>query len=225
MDLLSLSAHKLYGPKGVGALFVRRRPNRVRLVPLLDGGGHEQGLRSGTLNVPGIVGLGMACQVASREMAAEGPRLAALRDRLHQGLEARLGGVTLSGHPTERLPNTVNLAFAYADGERLLSRLHDSVAASSGAACTSAILEPSHVLRAMGVRDDGALCSARFSVGRFNTEEEIDRAVEQVAAAVTALRESNPLYALAAGKPPRGDGPGPADQGCLCGPEGCSGQS
>jgi len=225
VDLVSLSAHKLYGPKGVGALYVRRRPGRVRLVPLMDGGGHEQGLRSGTLNVPGIVGLGMACEVALHEMETEGPRVAALRDRLHRGLAARLDGVTLNGHPSERLPNTVNLAFAYADSEGVLARLHDHVAASSGAACTSAVLEPSHVLRAMGMRDDEALSSVRFSVGRFNTEEAIDRAIEQVVAAVTALRESNPLYALAAGRPLRGNASDPAGQGdCCCGPEGCPGE-
>ena len=196
IDLLSLSAHKIYGPKGVGALYVRRRDPRVRLAIQMHGGGHERGMRSGTLNVPGIVGLGAAAEICGREMAAEARRLAALRDRLHQGVTGRLDQVTLNGHPTARLPNTLNLSFAYVEGESLMMKMKD-VAVSSASACTSASLEPSFVLRAMGLPDELAHGSIRFSLGRFTTAEEIDFAVEQVAAAATELRELSPLYELA----------------------------
>ena len=196
VDLLSLSAHKFYGPKGVGALYVRKRSPRIRLVPLLDGGGHERGLRSGTLNVPGIVGLGAAAEIGRREMPAEPARLAALRDRLEGGLMNRLDLVTLNGYPAGRLPNTANLAFSYVDGEDLVRRM-TGVAVATGSACTSALLEPSHVLRAMGVPDDLAHGAIRFSLGRPSTEEEVDYVIRVVAAAVHALRAASPLYELA----------------------------
>jgi len=193
IDLLSLSAHKIYGPKGTGCLYVRRKGPRVRLVCQMHGGGHERGMRSGTLNVPGIVGLGAACEICKSEMAQEAPRLKALRDRLHQGIVDGLDYVFLNGHPTERLPNTVNLSFAYVEGEALMLKIKD-VAVSSGSACTSASLEPSYVLRAIGVSDELAHGSIRFGVGRFTTEEEMDYAAAQVIKAVNELRELSPLY-------------------------------
>ena len=196
IDLLSLSAHKIHGPKGVGALYVRRRKPRVRLAIQMHGGGHERGMRSGTLNVPGIVGLGAAADICGAEMASEARRLTELRDRLHQGITGRLDQVKLNGHPTARLPNTLNLSFAYVEGESLMMKMKD-IAVSSASACTSASLEPSFVLRAMGLPDELAHGSIRFSLGRFTTAEEIDFAVEQVAAAVTELRELSPLYELA----------------------------
>jgi len=196
IDLLSLSGHKIYGPKGVGCLYVRRRSPRVRLTCQMDGGGHERGMRSGTLNVPGIVGLGQACEIARAEMPAEAQRLTALRDRLHEGIAGGLQFVTLNGHPTERLGGTVNLSFAYVEGEALMMKIKD-IAVSSGSACTSASLEPSYVLRAMGVSDELAHSSIRFSLGRSTTQEEVDYAVGQVIAAVKELRELSPLYELA----------------------------
>lgn len=196
IDLLSCSGHKIHGPKGVGALYVRRRNPRVRLAMQMHGGGHERGMRSGTLNVPGIVGMGAAADICRREMAEESPRLASLRDRLQEGILRRLGQVKLNGHPTERLPNTLNLSFAYVEGEGLMMKCRD-IAVSSGSACTSASLEPSFVLRAMGVGDDLAHGSIRFSLGRFNTAEEIDYAAEQVVQAVNDLRAMSPLYELA----------------------------
>jgi len=196
IDLLSLSGHKIYGPKGVGCLYVRRRSPRGRLTCQMDGGGHERGMRSGTLNVPGIVGLGQACEIARAEMPAEAQRLTALRDRLHEGIAGGLQFVTLNGHPTERLGGTVNLSFAYVEGEALMMKIKD-IAVSSGSACTSASLEPSYVLRAMGVSDELAHSSIRFSLGRSTTQEEVDYAVGQVIAAVKELRELSPLYELA----------------------------
>jgi len=196
VDLLSLSAHKIHGPKGAGALYVRRRDPRVRLAIQMHGGGHERGMRSGTLNVPGIVGLGEAAQIAAQEMAAEAARLTGLRDRLHQGILAGLSLVKLNGHPTRRLPNTLNLSFAYVEGEALMMKMRD-VAVSSGSACTSASLEPSYVLRALGIGDDLAHSSIRFSLGRFTTQEEIDFAIAQVIRAVKELRELSPLYEMA----------------------------
>jgi cysteine desulfurase len=196
IDLLSISGHKIYGPKGVGALYVRRRNPRVTLTAQIHGGGHERGMRSGTLNVPGIVGLGAAAEIAQREMAAEAPRIAALRDRLHEGIVSQLDHVGLNGHPTQRLPNTLNLSFAYVEGESLMMRMKD-VAVSSGSACTSASLEPSYVLKALGVGDDMAHSSLRFSLGRFNTAEEIDYTIEKVVSAVRELRELSPLYEMA----------------------------
>ncbi len=196
IDLLSCSAHKLYGPKGAGALYVRRRSPRVRLAAQFHGGGHERGMRSGTLNTPGIAGFGTACEIARAEMAEEAPRLVGLRDRLHNGVADRIDEVKLNGHQVERLPQTLNLSFAYVEGEALMMKFKD-LAVSSGSACTSASLEPSYVLRALGVGDELAHSSIRFSVGRFTTEEEIDFAIDQVVAGVNALREMSPLYELA----------------------------
>ncbi len=195
-DLLSLSAHKIYGPKGVGALYVRRRSPRVRLACQIDGGGHERGLRSGTLNVPGIVGLGAAAEIRAAEMAAESARLEALRDRLHDTLAGKLEGVHLNGHPTERLPNTANLSFAHVEGEALLMKL-TGLAVSTGSACASGTKEASHVLRAMGVAPELAASAVRFSLGRQTTPEQIDDAAGQVVGAVEALREMSPLYEMA----------------------------
>ncbi|OGG96949.1 MAG: IscS subfamily cysteine desulfurase [Candidatus Lambdaproteobacteria bacterium RIFOXYD2_FULL_50_16] len=196
IDLMSLSAHKMYGPKGVGALYVRRRQPRVRLAPILHGGGHERGMRSGTLNVPGIVGFGEACRLARLELEEEAVKMIALRERLYQGLAAKLDYLYLNGHPTQRLPGNLNLSFAFVEGESLMMGL-EFIAVSSGSACTSASLEPSYVLRALGIGDDLAHCSIRFSLGRFTTEEEIDRTIEQVVATVTRLREMSPLYDMA----------------------------
>ena len=193
IDLMSLSAHKIYGPKGIGCLYVRRKGPRVRLTCQMDGGGHERGMRSGTLNVPGIVGLGAACVICRCEMADEAPRLTGLRDRLHQTIAAGLDYVFLNGHPTQRLPNTVNLSFAYVEGEALMMKMKD-VAVSSGSACTSASLEPSYVLRAIGVSDELAHSSIRFGVGRFTTGEEVDYAAAAVVRGVNELRELSPLY-------------------------------
>jgi len=196
VDLACLSAHKLYGPKGVGALYVRRRGPRVRLVAQMDGGGHERGMRSGTLNVPGIVGLGAACRLAREELAADAAHAAELRDHLERCILEGLDQVHLNGNRTHRLPNCLNLSFAYVEGESLLMGIND-VAVSSGSACTSASLEPSHVLRAMAVGDELAHSSIRFGVGRFTTREEVDFAAERVIAAVRRLRELSPLYEMA----------------------------
>lgn len=195
IDLLSLSAHKMYGPKGVGALYVRRRDPRVRLEPLFDGGGHERGLRSGTLNVPGIVGLGKACDLCREEMSAEAVRLTVLRDRLQAGMQEQLEDVFLNGHPGERLPGTVNLSFAYVEGEALMMGIKD-VAGSSGSACTSASVEPSYVLRALGIGDDLARGSLRFGLGRFNTEEEVEFVIADVVRTVQHLRAISPMAEL-----------------------------
>jgi cysteine desulfurase len=196
IDLLSISAHKMYGPKGAGALYVRRRNPRVRLEPLFDGGGHEGGLRSGTLAVPNLVGLGVACDLCRQEMAAEAERLTALRERLRQGIMDGLSDVTLNGHPTERLPGNLNLSFAYVHGDALMVDLRN-VAISSGSACTYASLEPSYVLRALGVSDDLARSSIRFGLGRFTTTEEIDYVIGEVCRAVTRLRAISPEYEMA----------------------------
>jgi len=197
VDLLSLTAHKIYGPKGVGALYVRRRSPRVRLEPLLDGGGHERGLRSGTLPVPLVVGFGVACDLCREELArgAETQRLTGLRRRLDEGIRGRLDEVFLNGHPAERLPGNLNLSFAFVDGEALMVGMRD-VAVSSGSACTSASPEPSYVLRALGVSDDLARGSPRFGLGRFNTEEEVDFVVGEVARVVNHLRSLSPMYEL-----------------------------
>ncbi|PYT36772.1 MAG: IscS subfamily cysteine desulfurase [Acidobacteria bacterium] len=196
IDLLSMSAHKVYGPKGIGALYVRRKSPRVILEPILHGGGHERGLRSGTLNVPGIVGFGAALEIAAASMPEESRRLRDLRDRLHRGILERVADVRLNGHPTERLPHNLNLSFAYVEGEALLMAL-DDVAVSSGSACTSARKEPSHVLRAMGLSDDQAVTSIRFGLGRFNTQDEVDYVVDRVDGAVKRLRAISPLYSVA----------------------------
>ncbi len=194
-DLVSLSAHKMYGPKGVGALYVRRRP-RARLLAQIDGGGHERGYRSGTLNVPGIVGFGKAAALAREEMPAEAPRVLALRERLRLALLAGLDRVTVNGSLERRLPGNLNVSFALVEGEALMIAMKD-VAVSSGSACTSASLEPSYVLRAMGVPDDLAHASIRFGLGRFNTEEEVDHAARLVVEKATRLREMSPLAAPA----------------------------
>ncbi len=196
VDLASLSAHKMYGPKGVGALYVRRRNPRVQLTPIIDGGGHERGMRSGTLNVPGIVGFGKACELAAAEMASEAARLRRLRDKLRHGLLSQLDEVYVNGSLEHRLPHNLNLNFAYVEGESLLMGITD-VALSSGSACTSATLEPSYVLKALGVSEDLAHTSIRFGLGRFNTEEEVDYVIERVTEAVKRLRELSPLYEMA----------------------------
>ncbi|MDX2471381.1 MAG: IscS subfamily cysteine desulfurase [SAR324 cluster bacterium] len=196
IDILSLSAHKMYGPKGIGALYVRRRKPRVRLAPMMHGGGHERGMRSGTLNVPSIVGFGAACKIAQDELEAEATKLKGMRDRLHNKITETLDYVHLNGHETERLPGTVNLSFAYVEGESLMMGM-ENIAVSSGSACTSASLEPSYVLRALGVGDDLAHCSIRFSLGRFTTEDELTRTIEKLITVVTKLREMSPLYDMA----------------------------
>jgi cysteine desulfurase len=195
IDLLSLSAHKMYGPKGVGALYVRRRDPRVRLEPQMEGGGQERGLRSGTANVPGIVAFGVACELCQQEMARERVRLTNLRERLRLGIQEQLREVTLNGHPSERLPGNLNLSFAHVKGEALLMALRD-VAVSSGSACTTASVEPSYVLKALGLDDELAHGSLRFGLGRFTTVEEVEIVIEDVVRAVHYLRNLNPLHAL-----------------------------
>jgi cysteine desulfurase len=192
IDLMSVSAHKMYGPKGVGALYIRRRNRAVQLAQQMDGGGHESGFRSGTLNVPAIVGFGEACAICSTEMQAEGHRLSALRDRLEQRLTTELTDVHVNGSRQHRLPGNLNLSFPGVDGEALLLGMPD-IALSTGSACTSATVEPSHVLRALGIGDALAHSSLRFGVGRFNTEEEIDYAAGRVIESVKKLRALSPL--------------------------------
>jgi len=196
VDLASVTSHKIYGPKGVGALYVRRRNPRVRLAAQMDGGGHERGMRSGTLNVPGIVGFGKACEIARLEMNQEGQRLTAMRERMKSRIMGELEEVYLNGHPDQRLPGNLNLSFAYVEGESLLMGLKD-VALSSGSACTSASLEPSYVLKALGVGDDLAHSSIRYGLGRFNTDEEADFVAQLTIDTVNRLREMSPLYELA----------------------------
>jgi cysteine desulfurase len=196
IDLLSLTAHKIYGPKGIGALYIRRRNPHVRLDPLFDGGGHERGMRSGTVAVPNVVGLGKACELCREEMPGEGERLRSLRERLRRGIMDQLTDTFLNGHPTERLPGNINLSFAYVDGDALLMAMKN-VAVSSGSACTSASVEPSYVLKAMGVSDELAHSSIRFGLGRFNSEEEVDYVVQEVVDTVNRLREISPLRELA----------------------------
>ncbi len=196
IDLLSLTAHKIYGPKGIGALYVRKKDPRVRLEAQMDGGGHERGMRSGTLPVPSIVGLGMACDIARREMADEGKRTYKLRERLRKGIMEQLPESYLNGHPEERLPGNANISFAYVEGEGLMMGIKD-VAVSSGSACTSASLEPSYVLKSLGVGDELAHSSIRFGLGRFTTEEEVDYVVDLVVREVNRLRDMSPLYEMA----------------------------
>lgn len=195
IDLLSLSGHKVYGPKGIGALYVRKKDPRVRLEPQIDGGGHERGMRSGTLPVPLIVGLGKACEIAKEVMPEEAQRTFQLRERLREGIMSKLPETYLNGHPTERLPGNANISFAYVEGEGLMMGIKD-VAVSSGSACTSASLEPSYVLRALGVGDELAHSSIRFGVGRFNTEAEVDAVADLVVREVSRLREMSPLYEM-----------------------------
>jgi cysteine desulfurase len=196
IDLLSISAHKIYGPKGVGALYVRRRNPRVQLAAIIDGGGHERGMRSGTLNVPGIVGLGKACEICMNEMPEESVKMRALRDRLKEKLFANLDEIYINGSMEHHLPNNLNVSFAYVEGESLLMGIND-VAVSSGSACTSATLEPSYVLKALGVGEDLAHTSIRFGLGRFNTAEEVDYVASRVTEVVRRLRELSPLYEMA----------------------------
>ena len=195
VDLASLTAHKLYGPKGVGALYVRRSKPRVRLVAQMDGGGHERGNRSGTLNVPGIVGFAKACEILQQEGKAENERIRGLRDRLHAGVVKVLDEVVLNGHPERRLPGNLNLSFSFVEGEGLMMAIKD-VAVSSGSACTSASLEPSYVLRSMGLDEELAHSSIRFGLGRFNTEEEVDYVIDLVVSRVKKLRDMSPLYEM-----------------------------
>lgn len=196
VDLISLSAHKMYGPKGIGALYVRKKNPRVRVSAMMDGGGHERGMRSGTLNVPGIVGLGEACEISRLSMDEEGKRLEGLRDRLQEIIFTGLDEVYLNGHPTRRLPHNLNVSFAYVEGESLLMGLKE-VALSSGSACTTASLEPSYVLRALGVGSDLAHSSLRFGLGRFSTLEEVEYVGSRVIESVRRLREMSPLYEMA----------------------------
>ena len=195
IDLLSLSAHKMYGPKGVGALYVRRRRPRVRLQAIQDGGGHERGFCSGTLNVSSIVGLGAACAIAKEEMEAEGKRLQALRDKLENELMSRLDVVVVNGHRERRLPHMTNISFGFVEGESLMMGIKN-IACSSGSACTSASLEPSYVLKALGVGDELAHSSLRLSLGQQTTEAEVDQAIEGITAAVEHLRAMSPLFDL-----------------------------
>jgi cysteine desulfurase len=195
IDLLSVSAHKMYGPKGVGFLYVRRKGPRVRVAPLFDGGGHERGMRSGTLNVPGIVGLGAACHLCIQEMEKDRDHALSLRQRMQDRIFSALDFVSINGHPEFRLPGNLNISFAYVEGEALMMGIKD-IAVSSGSACTSASLEPSHVLRAMGVGEDAVHTSIRFGIGRFNTAEEIDFASDHTISAVRRLREMSPLYEM-----------------------------
>ena len=195
IDLMSISGHKIYGPKGIGALYVRRKP-RVRLQAMITGGGQERGMRSGTLPTPLCVGLGEACAIAEREMGAESERLRMLRDRFHQGVTAKLPEVFLNGDPDSRLPGNLNLSFAYVEGESLLMAIKN-LALSSGSACTSASLEPSYVLRALGVEEELAHTSLRIGLGRFTTEQEVDFAVEEIVQHVQKLRDMSPLWEMA----------------------------
>lgn len=196
IDVMSFSAHKVYGPKGIGALYVRKKAPRVRIAAQMDGGGHERGMRSGTLPVPMIVGFGKAVELCEQEMPTESKRLSAMRDRLQIAITSKLEEVYLNGHPTQRLPNNLNLSFAYVEGESLLMGLKE-IALSSGSACTSATLEPSYVLRALGVGSDLAHSSIRFGLGRFNTDEEVDYVAKRIIEVVTKLREMSPLYEMA----------------------------
>ncbi len=197
IDLMSMSAHKIYGPKGCGALYVRSRGPRVRLRAQVDGGGHERGMRSGTLNVAGIVGFGKACELCGQGLEGEAGRLLTLRQRLYDGLTSNLDELYLNGHPTERIPGNLNVSFSYVEGESFLMGLNREIALSSGSACTSASLEPSYVLKALGVGEELAHTSIRFGLGRFNTEEEVDYVVERVSEVVIRLREMSPLYEMA----------------------------
>jgi cysteine desulfurase len=190
IDLMSLSAHKIYGPKGIGALYVRRKDPRVKLIAQMDGGGHERGMRSGTLNVPGIVGLGKACELCMQEMESESKRLIFLRDKLEKGL-LKIEGSFVNGSREHRLPHVTNMSFKYADANSMMTDLNKDIAVSSGSACTSASIEPSYVLKALGLSDELAHASLRFALGRFTTEEEIDFAIERITDTINSLREKS----------------------------------
>ena len=192
IDILSISGHKMYGPKGVGALYVRSKNPHVRLTPLFHGGGQEQGFRSGTLNVPAIAGFGKACEVAVHEMAEESKRMLVLRERLHKGLE-KAGGVSLNGHPEKRLPNNLNLSFAFVEAEALIMGINEEIAISASSACSSANPEPSHVLKALNLEGDRAQTAVRFGLGRFNTEDEVDYVIQKVLETIKKLRSVSPL--------------------------------
>jgi len=196
IDLLSASGHKIYGPKGIGILYVRRKNPRVRCSPILHGGGHERGMRSGTLNVPGIVGFGKAAELAAEEMDNQAQKDASLRDQLWQGISQNLDAVYRNGHAEHCLPNTLNVSFDYVEGESIMMNM-PNIAVSSSSACTSASLEPSYVLRALGVPDELAHGSIRFSLGRFTTQAEIEETIESVVSTVNRLREMSPLYEMA----------------------------
>lgn len=195
IDLMAFTAHKMYGPKGVGALYVRRKNPRVKVTAQMDGGGHERGMRSGTLNVPGIVGFGAACEIAMNEMDQDAARLIVLRDKLENAL-LQLDEAYVNGNPNSRLPHLTNISFKYVEGEGLMMAFNQHIAVSSGSACTSASLEPSYVLKALGLGDDLAHSSIRFSLGRFTTEEQIDYTIEAVSKAVNKLREMSPLWEM-----------------------------
>jgi cysteine desulfurase len=197
IDLLSATAHMLYGPKGVGALYVRRKNPRVRLAPMVDGGGHERGMRSGTVPVPLAVGFGKAAEIAREEMAEESKRLAALRDRLQEQILSKVDEAYVNGHPTLRLPHNLNISFAYVEGESVLMGLNREAALASGSACTSATLEPSYVISALGVDSELAHSSIRFGLHRFTTEEEVDFVARKTVEVIQRLREMSPLYELA----------------------------
>src|SRR2546422_6240539 len=199
IDLASISGHKFYGPKGVGALYLRRKNPQVQISAIIDGGGHERGMRSGTLNVPGIVGLGKACAIAWEELQQEAGRMAGLRNRLKDSIMNRLDQVYINGSMEHRLPGNLNVSFAYVEGESLLMGIND-VAVSSGSACTSATLEPSYVLKALGTGDDLAHSSIRFGIGRFNTDAEVDYVADRVVETVQRLREISPSYEIAKGR-------------------------
>ena len=195
VDLMSFTAHKMYGPKGIGALYLRKKDPPIQLYPLLHGGGQENNIRSGTLNVPGIVGFGAACELCKQETVEEAKRIAALRERLYHGLSKQIDLIRLNGHPTNRIPSNLNLSFEFVESQSILSGLKE-IALSSGSACNSDSIEPSYVLRAMGVKDELALGTIRFGLGRHNTAAEVDTVVECVAAQVARLRELSPLYEM-----------------------------
>jgi cysteine desulfurase len=195
IDLLAMTAHKMYGPKGVGALYVRRKNPRVKVTAQMDGGGHERGMRSGTLNVPGIVGFGKACELCKNEMAQDAERLGKLRDKLETAL-LNLEEAYVNGSKEHRLPHVSNISFKHVEGEGLMMGFNKNIALSSGSACTSASLEPSYVLKALGLGDDLAHSSLRFGLGRYTTEEQIDYTIAEVSKAVTKLREMSPLWEM-----------------------------
>ncbi len=193
IDILSISAHKMYGPKGIGVLWVRSKNPRIRLTPLIHGGGHENGMRSGTLNVPGIIGLAKACEISKEELYSEMARLVSLRERLRDGILRQIDGVYVNGHPVNRVPNNLNLSFTGVEGDALLMGVNEEIAVSTGSACTSKSVEPSYVLRALGLSGERIQGALRFGLGRFNTEEEVDYVVDRVTRTVKKLRELSPL--------------------------------